>query len=142
MGCGATTVGHENRDTADVDRYPEEGLSLPQDVSANQCAQAAGDGTNVSAAELSNDKANETEATAQIGQTEVFRMVCNHQPVKRADELDALARARNHLVTESELIGRPRIEHIAKEPGIHRVGSVKVSVAPVDPRRHMAVNKG
>ncbi len=71
MGCGATTVGHENRDTAGVDRYPEEDLSLPQDVSPNRCAQTAGNGTNVLSAELSNDKANETEATAQVGQTEV-----------------------------------------------------------------------
>ena len=71
MVCGATTVRDENRDPACVDRHPEEDLSLPQDVSTDRGDQAAGDVTPVSAVELSNGKANETEAAAQVGQSEV-----------------------------------------------------------------------
>ena len=71
MVCGATTVRDENRVTTCVDRHPEEGLPVPQDVSTDRCDQAAGDVASVSAVELSSGKANETEAAAQGGQSEV-----------------------------------------------------------------------
>ena len=71
MGCGATIVGHENRDTAGVDRHSEEGLSLPHDDSADRCDQTAGDVTSVPAVELANGKAEQTEAAAQVGQSEI-----------------------------------------------------------------------
>ena len=71
MVCGAITVGHENRDTAGVDRHSEEGLSRPHDDSADRCVQTAGDVTSVPAVELANGKAKETEAAAQVAQAEV-----------------------------------------------------------------------
>lgn len=71
MVCSATTVRDENCDTAGVDRHPEEGLSLAQDVPTDRCDQIAGTVGLLSAAERSNDKAAETEAAAQVGQSEV-----------------------------------------------------------------------
>ena len=71
MGCGATTVGHKNRDSAGVDRHPKESLPFSQDVSADRCGQTAGDVTSVPAVELATGKAKQTEAAAQVGQSEV-----------------------------------------------------------------------
>ena len=71
MGCGATTVGHKNGDTAGVDRHSEEGLSLPHDDSADRCGQTAGDVTSVPAVEFAIGEAKDTEAAAQVGQAEI-----------------------------------------------------------------------
>ena len=61
MGCGATTVRDENRDSPRLDRHSDEGLSVSQDVASGRRAEAAGDDSLPS----KDDHQDNTSGTAQ-----------------------------------------------------------------------------
>ena len=76
------------------------------------------------------------------GEAHLVGVVCNHQPVQRARELDRDPGRGDQLLAAGESVGAPRIQPRAEDAGVEREAGVQVGVPPVGLAREAASRIG